>query len=72
MCLAIPMKVVEIEGERATVELEGVRRVIGLALLEGVRIGDHLLVHAGFAIQRLDEEAALETLEIFRQLKDVL
>jgi hydrogenase expression/formation protein HypC len=66
------MKVVEIEGERATVELEGVRRVIGLALLEGVRIGDHLLVHAGFAIQRLDEEAALETLEIFRQLKDVL
>ncbi|HBN08084.1 MAG TPA: HypC/HybG/HupF family hydrogenase formation chaperone [Cyanobacteria bacterium UBA8530] len=72
MCLAIPMKVVEIEGERATVELEGIRRVIGLALLEGVEIGDHLLIHAGFAIQRLDEEAALETLEIFRQLKNAL
>ncbi len=73
MCLAVPMRLVEIKGRDAVVEIGGVRRTINLALLspEDLEIGDYLIVHAGFAIQRLDEEDAEETLKIFRQMAEV-
>ncbi|MBM4285254.1 MAG: HypC/HybG/HupF family hydrogenase formation chaperone [Deltaproteobacteria bacterium] len=68
MCLAIPMKVMEIEGEIAVAEVDGVVRRARLDLLPEVEVGDYILVHAGLAIARVDARAAEETLTILRQL----
>jgi hydrogenase expression/formation protein HypC len=71
MCLAVPAKVVEIvdeENQIAKVEIGGVRRNISVALLDDVRVGDWVLVHVGFAIQKIDEEEAMQTLTLLRQL----
>ncbi|HEX9933841.1 MAG TPA: HypC/HybG/HupF family hydrogenase formation chaperone [bacterium] len=69
MCLAIPMRVVEVRGDEGTVELGGVRHTVGLQLLEGVRPGEYVIVHAGFAIQRLDEKDAEKTLALIRSME---
>ena len=69
MCLAVPMRLVAVEGSRGTVEVEGVHREVRLDLMEGARPGDWLLIHAGYAIQLLDEAAAAETLELLRDLE---
>lgn len=69
MCLGIPMRVIEIGGEAATVEASGVRREAFLHLLDGVAVGDYVIVHAGFAIQKLDEAAALETLRLLESIE---
>lgn len=69
MCLAVPTRVLQVEGNSATVDLQGVRARVRLdALGEGVGIGDYLLVHAGFAIRRLDPEDAQETLALLDEL----
>jgi hydrogenase expression/formation protein HypC len=68
MCLAIPMRVVEIDGFIAVAEVDGVRREARLDLLPEVALGDYILVHAGLAIARVDPEAAEETLTVLRQL----
>ncbi|HEU69055.1 MAG TPA: HypC/HybG/HupF family hydrogenase formation chaperone [Candidatus Acetothermia bacterium] len=69
MCLAVPTKVVTVEGNVATVDVQGVQAQVRLdALGEEVRIGDYLLVHAGFAIRRLDPEDAQETLALLDEL----
>jgi len=68
MCVAIPMRVVEKEGDMGVVELGGVRRKVSLQLLDDVEVGDYVIVHAGFAIEKLDEETARETLELFESL----
>ncbi len=60
MCLAVPMKVVALDGDFAEVEARGVRARAGLHLLDEVKVGDYVLVHAGFAIEQVDEEAARE------------
>jgi hydrogenase expression/formation protein HypC len=65
MCLAIPMKLVSRAGREGTAQISGVQRKVFLDLLPDAVIGDYLIVHAGYAIQRLDEEEAnviLETL----------
>jgi hydrogenase expression/formation protein HypC len=67
MCLAIPSRIVHIENEMATIDVDGVRREASLLLLEEARVGDYVIVHAGFAIQRIDEAAARETLDLLRQ-----
>ncbi len=67
MCLAVPMKVVKREGDRGIVELEGVTREAALQFVDA-QVGDYVLIHAGFAIEKLDEQSALETLEIFRTM----
>ncbi len=67
MCVGIPMKIDAIDGELGIVEEEGVRREVSLALVEDPKVGDYVIVHAGYAIQRLDSEEALETLELLRQ-----
>ncbi len=64
MCLAIPMKLIERDEFEGTVELEGIRRRISLMLLPEAEPGDHVLVHAGYAIGVVDEDQARETLEI--------
>ena len=68
MCLAIPMRVVEIEGTVAQVEEAGVRRTARVDLIEGVKIGDYVIVHAGVAIDRLDPAEAKETLRLFEEM----
>jgi hydrogenase expression/formation protein HypC len=68
MCLAIPSKIIEIRGDLARVSVDGVTRETSLALLDDVKIGDFVIVHAGFAISKLDEAAALQTLEDMRQM----
>jgi len=68
MCLAVPMKIITIEGFSAMVEAGGVSREINLRLLEGAQVGDYVLVHAGFAIEKIDEQEAKETLELMQQI----
>ncbi|EFF66965.1 hydrogenase assembly chaperone HypC/HupF [Selenomonas noxia ATCC 43541] len=58
MCLAVPAKVVEIKDQLASVELNGVRRAASLMLLPEAKLGDYVLVHAGFAMQIVDAEEA--------------
>jgi len=68
MCLAVPMKVIEIKGSSGTVELGGLKRRANLQLLEKVNVGDYVIVHAGFAIQKLDEEEAEKTLSVINEV----
>ena len=70
MCLAIPGKIVEIDSneEHATIDYgDGTKRKANITLVD-VKIGDYVLVHAGFAIQVLDEKEAKETLNLFREM----
>jgi len=67
MCLAIPSKITKIENNMATIDVEGVQREASLLLLEDAQVGDYVIVHAGFAIQKLDEAAARETLDLLRE-----
>jgi hydrogenase expression/formation protein HypC len=69
MCLAIPSKVIKIENTIATVDVYGARRDVSLLLMpEEVTTGDYVLVHAGFAIQKVDKEAANEALSLIKEL----
>lgn len=68
MCLAVPSKIIDIRGSLARVEVDGVVREASLLVLDDVKIGDYVIVHAGFAISRLDEEAALQTLADMRSM----
>ena len=70
MCLAIPMKVVEIEGDTAVVEQEGVSRKARIDFLDGIQLGDYVLVHAGIAIERVRPDEAEETLRLIRMFVD--
>jgi hydrogenase expression/formation protein HypC len=67
MCLAIPMKLVEVEGPVGTVLEHGVRRQVRLDLIEEPQQGQYLLIHAGYAIEVLDEDEARETLDLIKQ-----
>ncbi len=72
MCLAIPARVVQIfEGERAVVDMGGVQKEVSLALLEDVSEGDYVIVHVGFALNRLDAEEAERTLALFAEMDDL-
>lgn len=65
MCLAIPSKIIEKDQFRAVVDVYGARREINLMLMaEEVGVGDYVLVHAGFALQKVDEVAARESLKV--------
>ncbi len=71
MCLAIPAQIVEIvdpEGALAKAEISGVRRAVSYALCPGLEVGDWVLVHVGFALERIDEQQARETLELLEQM----
>jgi hydrogenase expression/formation protein HypC len=68
MCLAVPMRLETVAGPRGAVAVDGVRREVRLDLVEGAKPGDWVLVHAGFAIQLLDEAAAAETLALLDEL----
>ena len=69
MCLAMPARVVARgEGDAAVVDLGGVRKEISLALVEGVEVGDYVILHVGYALQKLDVEEAERTLALFAEL----
>ncbi len=72
MCLGIPAKVVKVDKNIAEADVGGVLRKISLELCPEVSVGDYVLLHTGFAIQRMDEEEAEETLELLRQLAETL
>lgn len=64
MCLAIPMKIKSISGEFAEVETAGLTRRVNIQMLPGAKAGDYILVHAGFAIEKVDPRKAKETLRL--------
>ena len=69
MCLAIPAQVIELrEGDKALVELSGVKKEISLALVDHVAVGDYVIVHVGYALNKLDPEEAAKTLQLFAEL----
>ncbi|MDD2603468.1 MAG: HypC/HybG/HupF family hydrogenase formation chaperone [Desulfobacterales bacterium] len=70
MCLAIPSRITKIENQMAVIDVDGVRREASLLLLEDARVGDYVIVHAGFAIQTIDEQTALESLRLLREAAD--
>ena len=67
MCLAIPSRITRIENNMATIDVDGVQREASLLLLEDAKVGEYVIVHAGFAIQKIDESAAQETLKFLRE-----
>ena len=69
MCLAIPAQVVELrDDDNAVVDLAGVRKEISLSLVENVALGDYVIVHVGYALNKLDPEEAAKTLALFAEL----
>lgn len=68
MCVAIPMKLSEKKDGTGIVEMEGLRQEISLQLVDDAKVGDYLIVHAGFAIERLDESEAMETLDLMKEV----
>jgi hydrogenase expression/formation protein HypC len=72
MCLAVPGQVIELRHEHhtqmGTVDFDGIRREVCFASIPGVAVGDYVIVHVGFALSKLDEASALETLQMFRDL----
>jgi len=72
MCLGVPVKIIEIISEsRAVGEIGGIRREVETSFVD-VRVGDYVILHAGFAIQKLDQAEAEETLRLFRKMDDGL
>ncbi len=72
MCLAIPSRIVKIEDQMAVIDVDGVTREASLLLLEDARVGDYVIVHAGFALHKIDEETARESLDLLRDVADRL
>ncbi len=68
MCLALPMRVIAVDGQLATIAVEGLEQQCSLALLPDAGIGDYVLVHAGYAISRLDEDEANETYDLLAEI----
>ncbi|MCK5543689.1 MAG: HypC/HybG/HupF family hydrogenase formation chaperone [Desulfobulbaceae bacterium] len=68
MCLAIPSRIVSIKDDMGTIDVDGVKREVSLLLLEDPKVGEYVIVHAGFAINKIDETAAQESLQILREV----
>ena len=70
MCIGVPCQIIEIQDYMATIEIGGVQRKARLDLLDDVAVGDYVIIHAGFAIQKLDAEDALETLRLLKEMAE--
>ncbi|HCI55569.1 MAG TPA: HypC/HybG/HupF family hydrogenase formation chaperone [Bacteroidales bacterium] len=70
MCLSLPAKVIEIKGDMADVSVGGTIFKAGLQLVDDVKPGDYVLLHAGFAIQKIDEKEAQETLQLLEEIRN--
>lgn len=71
MCLAVPLKIVSIEGDEAVVSSGGLKRKVDISLLKGAKKGDYVLVHAGFAIEKVRESQARSTLRAIRDIHEI-
>ena len=72
MCLAVPLKIVERDGLDAVGEVEGLRRRMRLDFIREPKVGEYVIVHAGFAIERLPEKQALEDIEAWAEVQNAL
>ena len=72
MCLAIPLKITNIEGKEAIGERDGVRRRIRVDFIKDAQVGDYVIVHAGFAIERLPEEQAMNDIAAWEDVQNAL
>ena len=72
MCLAIPSKIIDIKDQMGVIDVAGVRRETSLMLIEDPRIGDWVIVHAGFAIKKIDDATAQESLRYLREAAPLL
>ena len=71
MCLAVPMKVISRDQDTGVAEMSGVKKEISFLMLPEAQLGDYVIVHAGFAIEKLNEEEALKTLALFKEMADL-
>ncbi len=71
MCLSVPAQVIKIDGLMADVSIGGAIFQAGLHMVDDVRVGDYILLHAGFAIQKISETEALETLNLLKEMSDL-
>jgi hydrogenase expression/formation protein HypC len=71
MCVAVPVEILSIDGTTAVVDMSGVHRKVSIYLTPEAKVGDYVLLHAGFAIQVMDVESAKETIELLRQENDI-
>lgn len=72
MCLGIPLKIIEINDKEAIGELNGVKRKVRVDLLPNLKLGDYVMVHAGFAIEIMNEEAAKDTLDAVKEIEEIM
>jgi len=72
MCLAVPLKIIEIDGMNAVGEVEGLRRKMRLDFIKGPKLGEYVIVHAGFAIERLSEKQALADIAVWAEVDNAL
>ncbi|MBF0494007.1 MAG: HypC/HybG/HupF family hydrogenase formation chaperone [Candidatus Omnitrophica bacterium] len=70
MCWSVPGKVVRVEGNKAIVEVAGVKKDAALDLLNDVKVGEYVLIHAGYALQKVDEKSAKFTIKFFKGIRD--
>lgn len=70
MCLAIPSKIVAIDNGMATIDVDGVQRSCSLLLVQDAAVDDYVIVHAGFALHKIDEAAAMESLRLLKEAAD--
>ena len=71
MCLSIPAKILSIDGDQAKVSVRGAEYSAGLQMIDDPEVGDYVLLHAGFAIQKISDEEAKETLKLLREMDDL-
>jgi hydrogenase expression/formation protein HypC len=72
MCLAIPSKIVEIKEMMGVIDVDGVQRQCSLMLVEDAKVGDWVIVHAGFALHKIDEATAMESLRLLREAAEFM
>ena len=68
MCLALPCRIVAIDGDTATIDVSGMKKDISLALMDDAAVGDYVIVHVGYALNKLDPDEAEKTLKLFAEL----
>jgi hydrogenase expression/formation protein HypC len=71
MCLSIPAKIISVEGESAKASVGGAIIKVGLHMVDDVKAGDYVLVHTGFALQKISDKEAQETLKLIKELDDI-
>ena len=72
MCLAVPSKIIEINGDMGIIDVYGVKREVSLHMIEAPRVGEYVIVHAGFAINKIDQIEAQETLKILKEAAELV